>query len=44
VERLAQIFLAARALGVVQPLSPDVVETERAIYLMRLRAQQTEAR
>lgn len=40
VERLAQIFLTARALGVVHPLSPDVVETERAIYLMRLRVQQ----
>ena len=39
VERVAQIFVTARAMGAVNPLPPDVVEKERAMYLMRLRAQ-----
>lgn len=38
VERVAQVFVLARALGQVNLLPNEVVEKERAIYLMRLRA------
>ena len=35
VERAAQIFVWASALGRADPLPDDIVETERAIYLMK---------
>ncbi|MSP78044.1 MAG: class II aldolase/adducin family protein [Dehalococcoidia bacterium] len=40
VERVAQIYVHARNLGAVNVLPADVVEKERTMYLMKLRAQQ----
>ena len=39
VERVAHIFIFARLLGAANPLPPDVVETELALYRMRRAAE-----